>query len=104
MVSEPAVVQFTPSGDFAAVNLLPTRVSLRKEGAAPLPPDVCVESPAGAVRRWNARPLPALTSMKAWRAFGASDSRIITPAFVQTCAWSVDITCVTTDPSPVSDV
>ena len=43
----------------------PTRVSFTHFGAVPAPADVLTVVPPATVRRWNASPLPADTSMNA---------------------------------------
>src|SRR4051794_35864420 len=101
IVSDPTVVQFAPSIDAAAVIVVPARVSFTKYGAVPAGPLVLVETSAVLTRRWKASPLPGLTSINAWREPGSSDSRIITPAFVQFATKSSVATFVTIVPSPV---
>src|SRR5204862_6669069 len=104
IVSEPTVVQDAPSVERNAVMVLPARVSFTHIGAAPARPDVLTDAPLVDVRRWNARPLAALTSIIALRDPAASDSRIITPALVQSAVCWTDATRVTMEPSPDSVV
>ena len=97
----PIRTQFVPSVDRYAVKSLPRRVSRTQFGATPLPPDVWLDVPPVAVRRWKASPFAALTNIEACRAFAASDSRIITPALVHASTPWMPSTRAMISPSPV---
>ena len=81
---------------------LPARVSFTHRGAVPGPPEVCADAAPLLVRRWNARPFPVETSMKACAEPASVVVRIITPAFVHAAAPSIDATRATIVPSPLS--
>ena len=71
-------------------------------GRAKVPAAVCVDSPPDARLRWNARPLPGVTSMEACGDPGCSDSRIMMPALVQGFTLWTDETRATISPSAAS--
>ena len=65
--------------------MLPERSSRTQYGAVSVVvPVVLADVPAVTRRRWNAVPFAAESSMNACVDPGATDSRIITPAFTQT--------------------
>src|SRR5918911_475882 len=97
----PTSVQVLPSGDEYAENVEPARTTRTQNGAADNGPGVLVLVPPVDVRRWNTRPFAAETNIDAWRAFAASDSRNMTPAFVHTSTFCTDATRAVMSPSPV---
>jgi hypothetical protein len=75
----------TPSADWYAVYVLPDLSSRTQYGAVSVVvPVVLTDVPAVTRRRWNAVPFAADNSMNACVDPGATDSRIITPAFTHT--------------------
>src|SRR3954466_12422211 len=85
IVSVPTSFQVVPSAEWEAVNVLPLRSSRTQYGAAKVVlPVVLTDVPLVVKRRWNAVPFAADSSMNACVDPGASDSRIITPAFTHT--------------------
>ena len=62
-VSLPTSVHDTPSAERNAVRVLPRRSSLTQSGATPAAAAGAGRTPPVATRRWNARPLPAETSI-----------------------------------------
>ena len=101
-LSLPTSVQFTPFVERQAVIVFPRRSSLTRAGATPAPPDVCVDWPAVARRRWKASPLPGDTSISACGESLVSASRIITPALTHLSTFSTLATRATTSTSPLT--
>jgi hypothetical protein len=100
--SLPMNVQTAPSGDVYAENVSPTRVRRTQYGAVTAGPVVFDVVPPVATRRWNALPLPGVTRTKACVEFGASVSRIITPALAHELVFWRLATWARISPSPVS--
>jgi hypothetical protein len=67
-------------------------------------PAVLVEATPVPVRRWNARPFPALTNIDACAESALSEFRIMTPVLVHGSALSTAATLAVIEPSPVSVV
>ena len=80
----------------------PLRVRRTHPGGAPAPPLVCSDHASVCARRWNANPFATEVRAKAWREPGASDSRIITPAFDQLSAAEREATRAMTSRSPLT--
>jgi hypothetical protein len=64
-------------------------------------PDVWLLRPPVAVRRWNATPLPEVTTIMACREPAVSVSRIMTPAFAHAFVFCRVATRAMISPSPV---
>src|SRR3954463_4928762 len=102
IVALPINVQFAPSADWYARNVLPDRVTLTQYGAPVSAPAVLDDVPLVLVRRWNARPLAALTNIVACFEPAVSVSRIITPALLHAFWFVTEDTRAVIEPSPVS--
>ena len=100
-VCVPIWVQVNPLADSNPVSVDPDRTSFTHRGTADPLPAVCTDSPLVTGRRWNATPLPAVTSTDACRAPAANDSRTITPALAHSSEFANDATRATNCPSPV---
>ena len=83
-----------------ALIVFPRRSSFTQAGAVPAPPLVLVDATPCAMRRWNARPFPGDTSMKACAESAVSRSRIMTPALTHACTYSTVATRAIRSASP----
>src|SRR5262245_17148393 len=102
IVSLPTCVHVTPSGERYAEKTLPARLMRTHSGAVAAPPLVLVFQPLVTVRRWNAAPLPGVSTIMACVDVGVRVSRIITPAFAHGLVLLTDPTCAISSPSPLS--
>src|SRR6185437_15186821 len=100
-VSVPTSVQFVPSADSYAVNVLPARVSLTQCGAVDAEPAVLTLVWPDRLRRWNATPFDAETSMNACGESASSVSRTMTPAFTHALTFGTLATRAMIVPSPL---
>src|SRR5436190_18977325 len=102
-VSLPTTIHDVPSADTEALMVWPARANFTHRGAMPASLVLVLTLPV-VVRRWNATPLPADTSMNACADEAPSVSRIMTPALVHAATSSTDATRATTAASPLNVV
>src|SRR5205809_80565 len=100
MVAVPTVVHDTPSGDWYAVTVVPTRVSLTQYGATTTAPAVLVDTSPATARRWKLFPFPGVTIIIACAEPGLRSVRIMTPALTHAFVFWTDATRATISPSP----
>ncbi len=87
-VTDPTVVQCSPSVDHDDVKLSPVLLSRTHPGATPAAFGASWLLAFGAGRHWSDTPFPGVTTVITCREPGVRSSRIITPAFAHTCVFT----------------